>query len=108
MEPALSISAVELRASCADASPPASLAAFSHAGLLKAMWLAERGHWDAAHAIAQDDDSEDGAWVHAYLHRVEGDLSNAGYWYGRAGRPRCEAELAQEWDNVVTALLGRT
>jgi len=54
---------------------------------LRALWLAGRGEWEQAHEIAQSDENLDGAWVHAYLHRVEGDTSNANYWYRRAGRP---------------------
>jgi hypothetical protein len=105
MNSPIAITAESLRVSCADASPPAALASHALAALLKSMWLVERGHWDAAHALAQEDDSESGAWVHAYLHRVEGDLSNAGFWYGRAGRPRCEADLALEWSDIVSKLL---
>jgi hypothetical protein len=62
-----------------DGSPP-----INSVPLLHAVWHGLRGEWDAAHKIAQDDASADGAWVHAWLHRIEGDLSNAGYWYRRA------------------------
>ena len=55
----------------------------------------------------QDVDDADGSWVHAYLHRVEGDLSNANYWYRRAGRPECATSLAEEWEEVARALLAR-
>ena len=53
---------------------------------LAALWWAAKGEWDKAHEIVQDEDDADAAWVHAYLHRVEGDLGNAGYWYRRAGK----------------------
>src|SRR5690242_18778884 len=70
------------KASLSGASPPSDVVA-----PLAALWWAGKGDWNKAHAIAQDDDGADAAWVHAYLHRVEGDLGNAGYWYRRAGKP---------------------
>nr|WP_208408065.1 hypothetical protein [Variibacter gotjawalensis] len=72
---------------------------------LRALWWAGKGDWDAAHKLAQDDDSQDGAWVHAYLHRVEGDISNARYWYGHAGKPPRSDELAAEWQAISEALI---
>ena len=72
---------------------------------LRAMWEDARGQWDAAHQIAQDIDDKTGAWIHAYLHRKEGDLGNAGYWYRRAGKPVAHDSLDEEWTRVVTALL---
>ena len=75
---------------------------------LLALWHAARGEWDAAHAIAQQqegDPSHD--WVHAHLHRVEGDLGNAGYWYRRAGKPMPKGDLAAERDAIVAALLAQ-
>ena len=61
--------------------------------------------WDRAHRLVQADDSEAGAWVHAYLHRVEGDAGNAAYWYRRARRPVAEAPTAEEWREIAAALL---
>ena len=58
-----------------------------------------------AHRLAQAQDDKTGAWVHAHLHRVEGDLSNAGYWYRRAGRPESTAPLKEEWEAIAVALL---
>jgi len=55
----------------------------------------------------QDDESRDAAWVHAYLHRVEGDLPNAGYWYSTAGQPIAGGALEDEWAEIVTILLAR-
>tara|TARA_B100000676_G_scaffold311522_2_gene381729 strand:- start:405 stop:689 length:285 start_codon:yes stop_codon:yes gene_type:complete len=76
------------------------------AGLaLQALWHAAKGDWETAHKVAQDDKSGSGAWVHAYLHRVEGDLSNAGYWYRKAGRPQASNSLQEEWREIATALL---
>ena len=72
---------------------------------LQAMWEDGRGQWEAAHTIAQDIDGKTGAWIHAYLHRKEGDLGNAGYWYGQAGRPVAHDSLEEEWTRIVTTLL---
>ena len=72
---------------------------------LRAMWEDARGRWDAAHVIAQDIDTIVGAWIHAYLHRKEGDLSNAAYWYRRARQPIASDSLDAEWARIVSALL---
>ncbi|MFN5343752.1 MAG: hypothetical protein ACK46D_08315 [Roseiflexaceae bacterium] len=71
---------------------------------LTALWHDARGDWHAAHDALQDDHSNDGAWVHAYLHRVEGDEFNAAYWYRRARRPVCRTTLAEEWMQLVQVL----
>ena len=71
---------------------------------LAALWWAAKGQWDDAHKIVQDEDTKDAAWVHAYLHRVEGDLGNAGYWYRRAGQPVAKDSLETEWERIVSAL----
>lgn len=63
---------------------------------LRALWHGLRGDWQAAHEIAQASDDRDSAWVHAWLHRVEGDLANAGYWYRRAGQPPASGETRAE------------
>jgi len=73
---------------------------------LAALWWAAKGDWDAAHKLVQDESSADAAWVHAYLHRVEGDLGNAGYWYRRAGKPVATGSVETEWEQMVSALLG--
>ena len=75
--------------------------------LLLALWHDARGDWDEAHRIAQDVAGTDGAWVHAYLHRKEGDEGNAGYWYRQAGRPHSRATLEEEWEAIAVALLAR-
>ena len=77
-------------------------------GALQALWHDARGDWDRAHACAQADGGRDGAWVHAYLHRKEGDLGNAGYWYACARRPHPaeSVALADEWAQIAAALLG--
>lgn len=69
--------------------------------LLKSLWYEKSGSWDTAHRIAQGIPSEAGSAVHAYLHRVEGDLGNAGHWYGRAGRDRFGGSQAEEWEALV-------
>jgi hypothetical protein len=72
---------------------------------LAALWWAAKGGWNEAHKLVQDEDTADAAWVHAYLHRVEGDLGNAGYWYRRAGKPVASDALETEWERMVSALL---
>ncbi|QOZ69786.1 hypothetical protein [Bradyrhizobium arachidis] len=73
---------------------------------LTGLWWAAKGDWDQAHKIVQDESSREAAWVHAYLHRVEGDLGNAGYWYRQAGQPAAKDSLQAEWERIVTALEG--
>ena len=73
--------------------------------LLTALWHDARGDWNAAHNIAQDIHSREGSWIHAYLHRKEGDAGNAAYWYSKAGRKVSSLTLEQEWDELVTAFL---
>ena len=82
--------------------PPRSVSA-----PLAALWWAKKGNWDKAHRIAQDATGFDGAWVHAYLHRVEGDLGNAGYWYRQARKPAASDDLDAEWAAMVEELLAR-
>ncbi len=74
---------------------------------LQALWQSARNKWDEAHRLVQDDNSTDAAWVHAYLHRQEGDVGNADYWYARAGRTRPETSLEEEWEAISCELLGR-
>ncbi len=77
-------------------------------GPLLALWWDARGDWEKAHAVAQEDvDTPEGAWVHAYLHRKEGDTMNAAYWYRWAGQPVANDDLAAEWERLVEALLER-
>ena len=80
-------------------------AAFS--GALLALWWDDRGDWEKAHEVAQDVEGSDGAWVHAYLHRKEGELGNAGYWYRRSGRAIGTGDLRLEWEGIVREMLGR-
>jgi len=72
---------------------------------LAALWWDAKGNWTRAHESAQQDEGPAGAWVHAYLHRKEGDLANAGYWYQRAGKPVVRGSLEQEWVSIAADLL---
>ena len=72
---------------------------------LAALWWDAKGDWTKAHESAQQDEGPSGAWVHAYLHRKEGDVSNAGYWYGRAGKPQARIPFEEEWAEIVIALV---
>jgi len=76
-------------------------------GALLALWWDGRGNWERAHEVAQDLPGADGAWVHAYLHRKEGDLGNAAYWYGQAGRRVARGDLRVEWEAMVEEMLQR-
>lgn len=76
--------------------------------LLQALLIDAAGDWDSAHRIAQNDVSRDGSWVHAYLHRKEGDAGNAAYWYGSAGRPIPDMSLEEEWEYIAMALLKKS
>ena len=74
--------------------------------MLRAVWHGLNGDWDAAHELAQTHDDAEGAWVHAWLHRIEGDLGNADYWYRRAGRPLRRDNTRNEGLEIARALLG--
>jgi hypothetical protein len=76
-------------------------------GALLALWWDGRGDWEKAHEIAQDVAGADGAWVHAYLHRKEGDVGNAAYWYRVAGRGVATGDFRTEWAGIVMELLAR-
>ena len=76
--------------------------------LLQALLLDAAGDWDSAHGIAQIENSPDGSWVHAFLHREEGDLGNASYWYRSAGKIMPEMSLEEEWEYIAMALLKKS
>ena len=76
--------------------------------LLQALLLDAAGDWKNAHAVAQSDSSSDGSWVHAYLHREEGDMGNAGYWYRSAGKSMPEISLEEEWEYIAMALMAKS
>lgn len=73
--------------------------------LLKALWHDGKDDWEASHNVAQDIHDRNGSWIHAYLHRKEGDISNARYWYRQAGKPEFHGSLKEEWDLLVRAFL---
>jgi len=87
--------------SLADDAPPEGLSMAA-----QALWWEAKGDWHLAHQCAQNQADAEGARAHAYLHRVEGDLSNAGGWYRRAGRPLSTASLQEEWETIARSLLG--
>ena len=92
------------RASVSAAAPPADVGP-----ALQALWWARRGDWDRAHQCVQQHEGEpDCDWVHAHLHRQEGDLRNAGGWYRRAGKDMPAGPLQEEWDQLTTELLTHT
>lgn len=72
---------------------------------LRGLWWDRRNDWDAAHTAVQAGSDVAAAWVHAYLHRKEGDLPNSDYWYQRAGRKRPAGTLDEEWSAIVDALV---
>jgi hypothetical protein len=90
----------EFKQSQSKAQPPAGLSV-----ALAALWWAGKDDWDKAHKIVMDEDGKDCAWVHAYLHRVEGDLENARYWYRQAGKPAASGTLPAEWAAIISSLL---
>ena len=75
---------------------------------LRVLWLAAAGDWDAAHDIAQTMPDSEGARLHAYLHRVEGDAANAGYWYRRAGTAPYSGSLTDEWRDLAARWLAES
>jgi hypothetical protein len=95
------VKVADFNASLSGASPASQFDA-----PLAALWWAAKGDWDQAHKIVQDEETSGAAWVHAYLHRVEGDLSNAAYWYRTAKKPQASGSLEAEWKSIASALLG--
>lgn len=90
----------QFKASLGNDRPPAEASQ-----ALQALWHEAKGDWHEAHRLAQSEAAPEGAWVHAYLHRVEGDESNAAYWYRRADKPVYHGDTAVEWAAIVSALL---
>jgi hypothetical protein len=90
----------DFRESLTAAEPPPELTL-----ALTGLWWDGKGNWTRAHESAQQDEGTEGSWVHAYLHRKEGDQDNAAYWYRRAGKPVCKDSLDTEWLSIVRDLL---
>jgi hypothetical protein len=92
----------EFKQGQSKARPPAGLSV-----ALIALWWAGKDAWDKAHKLVMDEGGKDCAWVHAYLHRVEGDLENARYWYRQAGKPAASGALPAEWAAIAGELLAK-
>lgn len=90
----------EFKESLSNSTPPKNISQN-----LLALWLDSKGNWDEAHDIVQKTSGFDGDWIHAYLHRKEGDLSNASYWYSRIGKTPPEILLNLEWEELIRHLI---
>ena len=90
----------EFKQSLSEDAPPQNLSIY-----LQALWYDANSDWEKAHVLIQDVNDENAAWIHAYLHRKEGDIGNAGYWYRRAGKNRPDFSLNDEWEQISNALL---
>ena len=89
-----------LKESLSSAQPPVNVSAH-----IKALWYDANGNWDEAHKLIQDINDANASWIHAYLHRKEGDISNADYWYSKAGKTRPSVSLDMEWEQIADELL---
>ncbi len=90
----------QFNASLEEDTPPQNVSP-----LLQALWFEANGDWNKAHDLAQGVDSSDSSWIHAYLHRKDGDLGNAAYWYSKAGKTVSKKSLHDEWEEIVSSLL---
>ena len=90
----------EFKQSLSEDAPPQNLSIY-----LQALWYDANSDWEKAHVLIQDVNDENAAWIHAYLHRKEGDIGNAGYWYRRAGKNKPDFSLNDEWEQISNALL---
>ena len=90
----------QFSASLQEAAPPANISVY-----LQSLWYDAKNNWDGAHETIQDVNDKTAAWIHAYLHRKEGDVFNANYWYNRAGRRMPGYSLQQEWEEIVREVL---
>lgn len=83
-----------------NAEPPADLSIYA-----QALWYDAKNDWHKAHTLIQDLPDKNAAWIHAYLHRTEGDTWNADYWYNKAGRKRPTVSLKEEWEQIAQTFL---
>lgn len=97
-----SMTLAQFKNSISSSAPPEGLSP-----IVQALWFDANGKWDDAHAIVQDIETADGSWIHAYLHRKEGDEGNARYWYARAGKKFCTLTLNDEWEQLAAYFLNR-
>lgn len=88
------------RETISSENPPSDLSVYG-----QALWYDAKGSWEKAHELIQDLTDKNASWIHAYLHRKEGDTWNADYWYRKAGRKRPDVSLSEEWEEIATALL---
>lgn len=93
----------EFISSLANDEPPHELP-----DVMKALWYDGKNDWESSHNVAQDIHDRNGSWIHAYLHRKEGDLSNARYWYSMAGRKEPSLSLREEWESLVKNFIQQT
>jgi hypothetical protein len=100
VESGVAMTLAEFKDSVKRSKPPADLSP-----ALAALWWAGKDDWETAHKVVMDAGGKECAWVHAHLHRVEGDLDNARYWYRQARRPVSEGPLTAEWDAIAQTLL---
>jgi len=91
---------ISFKESLVENNPPQNSSVY-----LKALWQERKGNWDKAHHLVQDLEDKNASWIHAYLHRKEGDIGNADYWYRRAGKKRPDVSLENEWEEIVKAML---
>jgi len=92
----------DFKLSLKNSTPPKNLNP-----LLLALWYDAKNDWQKAHQTAQDIENKDGSWIHGYLHRKEGDLSNASYWYSRAGREMSSEPHEKEWETILIELISK-
>ena len=90
----------EYKESLSLSSPPSSLNVY-----LQALWYDAKDNWSKAHSLVDSLEDKTACWVHAYLHRKEGDASNAAYWYSRAKTPPCQSSFEEEWEEIASSLL---
>ena len=83
-----------------SSQPPGNMSVY-----LQSLWYDAKGDWNKAHQLIQDVEDKNASWIHAYLHRKEGDVFNSGYWYNRAGKSRPSVSLEKEWEEIVAALI---
>jgi hypothetical protein len=98
----MTLNLLSFRKSTGKTEPPRGLSL-----ALQALWWDAKGDWGKAHHCAQERDDDAGMWVHAYLHRKEGDLSNADYWYRRARKTPAKVSLAEEWESLAKSFLAQ-
>ena len=88
------------KSSLSGSVPPGNISVY-----LEALWYDAKGNWEASHKIIQEVDDKNAAWIHAYLHRKEGDIFNADYWYRQAGKKRPALSLEEEWQELIEAFI---